>query len=56
MKPIKEFKMVVTKQDKIDALDYLWGMGFTQEMTSDKRHYTEILCHAVAEQLNITLK
>lgn len=45
----------VTKKECLDALHYLWSMGMTIEMTSDKRHYTEILCKRVANIYNIEL-
>ena len=45
----------VTKKECLDALQYLWSMGMTVEMTSDKRHYTEILCKKVANIYNIRL-
>lgn len=45
----------VTKKDCMEAIDYLWGMGMTVEMTSDKRHYTEILLKKVANIYNIKL-
>ena len=48
-------KNQVTKKECLDALEYLWGMGMTTEMTSDKRHYTEILCKKVANVYNIKL-
>tara|TARA_R100001244_G_scaffold127244_1_gene97781 strand:+ start:10 stop:171 length:162 start_codon:yes stop_codon:yes gene_type:complete len=45
----------VTKKDCIDAIEYLWKMGYTQEMTSDKKYYTEILLKKVANVYNIKL-
>mgnify|MGYP003127247256 CR=1 FL=1 len=35
-------KNKVTKKECMDAINYLWTSGYTLEMTSDKRHYTEI--------------
>lgn len=46
----------VTKKDCMEAIDYLWGMGMTQEMSSDKKHYTEILLKKVANMYNIKLQ
>tara|TARA_R110002020_G_scaffold320815_1_gene536716 strand:- start:5005 stop:5160 length:156 start_codon:yes stop_codon:yes gene_type:complete len=46
----------VTKKECIDAIEYLWTMGYTQEMTSDKKYYTEILLKKVANTLNIKLE
>ncbi len=45
----------VTKKECIEAIDYLWGMGMSQEMSSDKKHYTEILLRRVANMYNIKL-
>jgi hypothetical protein len=45
----------VTKKECIEALDYLWGMGFTKEMTTTKKHYTEILLKKVANDYKIKL-
>ena len=33
----------VSKQDCLQAIEYLFVQGYTQEMTSDKRYFTEIL-------------
>jgi len=46
----------VTKKECLEAIDYLWSMGYTQEMTSDKKHYTEILLKKVANDYNIKLE
>ena len=43
----------VTKKDCIDAIEYLWDN--VEEMTSDKRYYTEILLKRVANLYNIKL-
>lgn len=45
----------VTKKECLDAIEYLWQMGYTMEMNSDKRHYTEILLRKVANVYNIKL-
>ena len=45
----------VTKKECMDAIDYLWVMGFTEEMTTDKKHYTEILLKKVANDYRIKL-
>tara|TARA_R110000851_G_scaffold259451_1_gene411945 strand:+ start:728 stop:886 length:159 start_codon:yes stop_codon:yes gene_type:complete len=45
----------VTKKDCMEAIDYLWGMGMTQGMSSDKQHYTEILLKKVANVYKIKL-
>ena len=48
-------KNKVTKKDCMDAIEYLWQMGYTMEMTSDKRYYTEILLKKVANVYGIKL-
>ena len=40
----------------MDAIKYLFTMGYTLEMTSDKKYYTEILLKKVANDYNIELK
>ena len=45
----------VTKKECMDAINYLWTNGYTQEMTSDKKYYTEILLKKVANSFNIKL-
>ena len=45
----------VSKKDCMDAIDYLWGAGYSQEMGTDKRFYTEILLKKVANSYNIEL-
>jgi tRNA G46 methylase TrmB len=46
----------VTKKECMEAIEYLFTMGYTLEMTSDKRHYTEILLKKVANDYNIKLE
>jgi hypothetical protein len=46
----------VSKKECLDAIEYLFTEGFTLEMTSDKRHYTEILLKKVANDYNIELR
>ena len=48
-------KNKVTKKECMDAINYLWTSGYTLEMTSDKRHYTEILLKKVANVYGIDL-
>ena len=45
----------VSKKDCLEAIDYLFTNGYTQEMTSDKRYYTEILLKKVANDYGIKL-
>ena len=40
----------------MDAIEYLFTMGYTLEMNSDKKYYTEILLKKVANDYNIELK
>ena len=42
----------VTKSECMDAIEYLFKMGFVDEMTSDKKHYTTILLKKVANVYN----
>ena len=46
----------VSKQDCMDAIEYLWEEGFVQEMTTDKKYYTTILLKKVANFYNIKLE
>ena len=48
-------KNKVTKKECMEAINYLWGSGYTLEMTSDKRHYTEILLKKVANIYGVEL-
>lgn len=45
----------VTKEDCMDAIDYLHVNGFVEEMTTDKRYYVEILLKKVANDYNLNL-
>ena len=45
----------VTKAECLDAIDYLFAMGFVEEMTSDKKHYVTILLKKVANVYNMEL-
>jgi len=46
----------VTKKECLDAIDYLHVEGFVEEMTSDKKHYVQILLKKVANDYNIRLR
>ncbi len=46
----------VSKKECMDAIEYLFTMGYTLEMTSDKKYYTEILLKKVANDYNVELK
>ena len=45
----------VSKDECMEAIDYLFTAGYTKEMTTDKRYYTEILLKKVANDYNIEL-
>ena len=45
----------VTKKECMDAIEYLFTMGVTLEMTGDKRYYTEILLKKVANDYKVKL-
>ena len=45
----------VTKKDCLDAIEYLFVMGFIDDMTSDKKHYTTVLLKKVANDYGIKL-
>lgn len=46
----------VTKEECMDAIDYLHVEGFVEEMSSDKKHYVKILLRKVANDYNIRLR
>ena len=46
----------VSRKECIDAIEYLFVQGYTEDMTSDKRYYTEILLKKVANDYNIKLE
>ena len=45
----------VTKEDCIEAIEYLHVQGFVEEMTTDKKYYTEILLKKVANDYKLNL-
>jgi hypothetical protein len=45
----------VTRSEAMEAIDYLHTNGFVEEMTSDKKYYTEILLKTVANFYGIDL-
>lgn len=49
-------KNKVTKKQCLEAIEYLFTMGYTLEMNTDKRYYTEILLKKVANDYNIVLE
>jgi len=40
----------------IEAIEYFYTQGFIEELTTDKKYYTEILIDFAAEKLNITIE
>ena len=48
-------KNTVTKKECMEAIDYLYVMGFVEEMTTDKKYYVEILLKKVANDYNLKL-
>ena len=45
----------VTKDECLDAIEYLHAQGFVEEMTTDKKYYTEILLKKVANDYKLDL-
>ena len=45
----------VTKNECMDAIDYLFSEGFVDDMTTDKNQYTTILLKSVANKYGIKL-
>lgn len=46
----------VTKKECFDAIEFLHGMGFVEQMSGDERYYTEILMKRVANIYGIKLE
>ena len=44
-----------TKEECMEAIEYLFVEGFIEEMTSDKKHYTKILLKKVASIYKLNL-
>ena len=45
----------VTKEDCMEAIEYLFVEGFIDEMGSDKKYYTKILLNKVADVYKMDL-
>ena len=45
----------VTKEEVMDAIEYLHTQGFVEEMGTDKQYYTEILLKKIGNVYNIDL-
>ena len=50
-----EQKSLVNKNDCVDALNYFAEIGFKDELTSDRKHYFNILFRKVASDYNIVI-
>ena len=48
-------KNKTTKEECMEAIEYLFVQGFLDEMTSDKKHYTSILLKKVASVYKLNL-
>lgn len=48
-------KCNVTKEQCLEAIEYLFVEGFVDEMTTDKRYYTKILLEKVAHDYKMEL-
>jgi hypothetical protein len=46
----------VSKEDCLDAIEYLFCQAFVNDMTSDQRYYTKILLKKVANNYNMKLE
>ena len=45
----------VIRAEVMDALQYLYGTGATEQMRTDEKHYTEILIKFAANRMGIDL-
>ena len=46
----------VSKEDCLDAIEYLFCQAYVNDMTSDQRYYTKILLKKVANNYNMKLE
>jgi len=46
----------VSKDDCLEAIEYLFCQAFVNDMTSDQRYYTKILLKKVANNYNMKLE
>tara|TARA_R100000231_G_scaffold48626_1_gene41650 strand:+ start:329 stop:514 length:186 start_codon:yes stop_codon:yes gene_type:complete len=46
----------VSKDDCIEAIEYLFCQAYVNDMTSDQRYYTKILLKKVANNYNMKLE
>lgn len=52
---MNKLNQVPTKQDCLDAIEYLHVHGVVEEMTTDKKYYVEILLRKVANIYGMVL-
>ena len=52
---MKEQINKVSKKEVMEAIEYLHVQGFVEEMTTDKKHYVEILLKKIANDYKINL-
>ena len=45
----------VSRNEVMEALQYLYGTGATEQMRTDEKHYTEILIKFAANRMGIEL-
>ena len=45
----------VSKKDVMDAIEYFWQGGYLDELTIDKKYYTEILLRCCAAKYKMEL-
>ena len=51
----EEVDTFVTKKECLDAITYLHGYGYVDEMSSDQSHYVNILVKKVARMYKVKL-
>ena len=45
----------VSRDEVMEALQYLYGTGATEQMRTDEKHYTEILIKFAANRIGVDL-
>lgn len=45
----------VSRVEVMEALQYLYGTGATEQMRTDEKHYTEILIKFAANRIGVDL-
>ena len=45
----------VSKKEVLEAINYYFVMGFSEELTSDKKYYVDILLKQCANTVNLKL-